>query len=81
MNITIYSTPTCPYCKLVKDYFKEKEIAYQDIDVSSDPSAANEMVKKSGQMGVPVIDLNGQIIVGWNKTALEEALSGAKQKA
>lgn len=81
MNITIYSTPTCPYCKLVKDYLKEKGITYQDIDVSSDPSAANEMVKKSVQMGVPVIDINGQIIVGWNKSALEEALSGAKQKA
>ncbi len=81
MNITIYSTPTCPYCKLVKDYLKEKSIEYKDIDVSADPQAANEMVKKSGQMGVPVIDINGQIIVGWNKGALEEALSGAKQKA
>lgn len=81
MTITIYSTPTCPYCKLVKDYLKEKNIAYKDIDVASDPSAANEMVKKSGQMGVPVIDIDGQIIVGWNKGALEEALSGAKQKA
>lgn len=81
MTITIYSTPTCPYCKLVKDYLKEKNITYKDIDVASDPSAANEMVKKSGQMGVPVIDIDGQIIVGWNKGALEEALSGAKQKA
>lgn len=81
MNITIYSTPTCPYCKLTKDFLKEQGIVYKEIDVSADPSAANEMVKKSGQMGVPVVDINGQIIVGWNKTALEEALAGAKQKA
>ncbi|MCC7357409.1 glutathione S-transferase N-terminal domain-containing protein [Candidatus Uhrbacteria bacterium] len=74
MNITIYSTPTCPYCKLAKEYLKEKKIDFKDIDVSADSVAANEMVKKSGQMGVPVIDIGGQIIVGWNKTALEEAL-------
>ncbi|MFZ2803764.1 MAG: Uxx-star family glutaredoxin-like (seleno)protein [Patescibacteria group bacterium] len=80
MKITIYSTPTCPYCKLTKEFLKEKGIAFADIDVSSDPAAANEMVKKSGQMGVPVIDIDGQIIVGWNKGALEEAI-GMKAKA
>jgi len=80
MTVKVYSTPTCPYCKLAKEFLKEKDIAYSDIDVSADPAAANEMVKKSGQMGVPVIDINGQIIVGWNKGALEEAL-GMKQKA
>ena len=74
MTVKVYSTPTCPYCKLTKEYLKEKNIAFSDIDVSADPAAANEMVKKSGQMGVPVIDIGGQIIVGWNKTALEEAL-------
>ncbi len=74
MNIIVYSTPTCPYCKLAKEFLKEKAIDFKDIDVSADSSAANEMVKKSGQMGVPVIDVGGQIIVGWNKTALEEAL-------
>lgn len=80
MNITVYSTPTCPYCKLTKDFLKEKGITYKDIDVSADPAAANEMVKKSGQMGVPVTDINGTIIVGWNKSELETAL-GMKQKA
>lgn len=80
MTIKIYSTPTCPYCKLVKEFLKEKDIAFVDIDVSADPQSANEMVKKSGQMGVPVIDIDGQVIVGWNKGALEEAL-GMKQKA
>lgn len=80
MNVKIYSTPTCPYCKLTKEFLKEKGIAFAEIDVSADPAAANEMVKKSGQMGVPVIDIDGKIIVGWNKSALEEAL-GLKQKA
>ena len=65
---------------MTKDFLKEKGIAFSDIDVAADPSAANEMVKKSGQMGVPVIEVNGSVIVGWNKGALEEAL-GMKQKA
>ena len=81
MNITVYSTPTCPYCKLTKDFLKEQSIPFSDIDVSADPASANEMVKKSGQMGVPVIDIDGTIIVGWNKSELERALSGAKKVA
>ena len=80
MNIKIYSTPSCPYCKLAKDFMKEKKIDFKEIDVASDPSAANEMVKISGQMGVPVIDIDGQIIVGWNKDAIEESLSSAAKK-
>ncbi|MSR85727.1 NrdH-redoxin [Candidatus Uhrbacteria bacterium] len=80
MTVKIYSTPTCPYCKLVKDYFKEQEISFSDVDVANNASAANDMVKLSGQMGVPVIDIDGTIIVGWNKSALEEALH-QKQKA
>lgn len=79
MTVKVYSTPTCPYCKLTKDFLKEKGIAFAEIDVASDSAAANEMVKKSGQMGVPVVDIDGQIIVGWNKNALEEAL-GLKVK-
>jgi glutaredoxin-like YruB-family protein len=81
MTVTVYSTPTCPYCKLVKEFLQEKKVAYKDVDVSSDASAANEMVKKSGQMGVPVIDIEGQIIVGWNKSALEESLAKAGSKS
>jgi glutaredoxin-like YruB-family protein len=64
MNVKVYSTPTCPYCKLTKDYFKEKGIAFEDIDVSADSGAAQEMVKLSGQMGVPVVDVDGHVIVG-----------------
>jgi len=80
MNVKVYSTPTCPYCKLTKDYLKEKGVSFEDIDVSADSQAAQEMVKLSGQMGVPVVDVDGHVIVGWNKTMLEEALSGSKKK-
>ncbi|HEU0050848.1 MAG TPA: glutaredoxin domain-containing protein [Patescibacteria group bacterium] len=79
MNVTVYSTPTCPYCKLVKDFLKENSIAFSEIDVASDTAAANEMVKMSGQMGVPVIKIDDEIIVGWNKSALEEVIK-SKQK-
>ncbi|MCC7522795.1 glutathione S-transferase N-terminal domain-containing protein [Candidatus Uhrbacteria bacterium] len=78
MNVKVYSTPTCPYCKLAKDYLREKQIAFEDIDVSADSAAAQTMVKLSGQMGVPVLDINGSVIVGWNKTAIEEALAAVK---
>lgn len=81
MTIKVYSTKTCPYCKLTKDFLTEKGVAFTEIDVAEDPAAANEMVKKSGQMGVPVIEINSDIIVGWNKNALEEALNKAKAKA
>ncbi len=80
MIVKVYSTPTCPYCKLAKDYLKEKNIAFEDIDVASNSDAAQEMVKKSGQMGVPVLEVNGQIIVGWNKSAIEEALASKPSK-
>ncbi len=78
MHITIYTTPTCPYCKLAKDYFKDKNITYKEIDVAADPAAANEMVKKSGQMGVPVIEISDEIVVGWNESAVDEILKKSK---
>ncbi len=74
MNIRVYSTPTCPYCKMVKGYLDEKGVAYQDIDVSSDEAGKEEMVKKSAQMGVPVIDVHGTIIIGFDKEKIEKAL-------
>ena len=80
MHITIYSTPTCPYCKLAKDFLKEKGLNFTEIDVASDPSSANDMVKKSGQMGVPVIEIDGQIVVGWNQAALNEILEQSASK-
>lgn len=79
MKIKVYSTPTCPYCKLVKDYLHDQSLAFEDIDVAANGDAAKEMVKISGQMGVPVIDVNGQIIVGWNKQALEDVIQHQKR--
>ena len=81
MKVKIYTTPTCPYCKLAKSYMDEQGVAYEEIDVAADSEAAQEMVKVSGQMGVPVIMVDDQVIVGWNKTALEEALGSKKAKA
>ena len=74
MAVKVYSTPTCPWCFKVKQYLKEKNIPFEDIDVSRDQQAAQEMVQKSGQMGVPVIDINGKIIIGFDVQAINEAL-------
>ena len=73
-NITVYSTPTCPYCTMAKEYLTSKNFAYTNIDVAADPAKADEMIKKSGQMGVPVIDIDGAIIVGFDKSKINAAL-------
>jgi glutaredoxin-like YruB-family protein len=73
-KVIVYSTPTCPYCHAAKEFLKENKIDYKDIDVSKDQTAAQEMIEKSGQMGVPVIDINGTIIVGYDKEAIKKAL-------
>ena len=69
--ITIYSLPTCAFCKLAKDYFHEHKISYKEVDVDKDPAAQTEMIAKSGQYSVPVIDVNGQIVVGFQKNSLD----------
>ena len=73
-KVKVYSTPTCPYCKMAKDFLTEKEIEFEDVDVSQNHEAANEMIKKSGQMGVPQIEINGKMIVGFNREAIEKEL-------
>jgi glutaredoxin-like YruB-family protein len=73
-NIKVYSTPTCPYCIRAKDYLKQKNVTFQNIDVSTDKAGLDEMVKVSGQMGVPVIIVDGQIVVGFDRERLEELL-------
>lgn len=73
-NVTVYSTPTCPYCNSVKEFLTQKGISFKDVDVSADEAKAEEMIKKSGQMGVPVIDFSGQIIIGFDKPKLEAAV-------
>ncbi len=72
--ITLYSTPTCPWCHKAKDYLDSKNVEYEDVDVSQNTEGAHEMVKKSGQMGVPVLDINGKILVGFNPMEIDEAL-------
>jgi len=75
MDVKVYSTKTCSYCVMAKQYLSAKGIDYQDIDVSTDKTAADEMVKISGQMGVPVIVAGGEIIVGFDKARLEAILN------
>jgi len=74
-KVKVYSTQTCPWCHKVKEFLKEKKIKFEDIDVGADQKAANEMVEKSGQMGVPVTDIDGTVIVGFDKEAIEKALA------
>lgn len=75
MAVVIYSTPTCGYCNKLKDYFKKMNVSFTDVNVAVDRAKAEEMVKKSGQMGVPVVDINGKIIVGFNKPEIDKALN------
>ena len=76
-EIKLYSTPSCPYCRMAKDFLEEEKVAYSVIDVSEDEKAAQEMVDKSGQMGVPVMELGNVIIVGFDRGAYRKALVDA----
>jgi len=73
-KVRIFSTPSCVYCVTLKGYLTDHDISFEDIDVSADEKALDEMIKKSGQMGVPVIDINGEIIVGFDKNKINELL-------
>ena len=74
-NVKVYSTISCPYCVKVKDYLTKSNISFENIDVGADKDRAQEMINKSGQMGVPVIDIDGKIIIGLDKPKLDEELS------
>ena len=74
-TIKIYSTPTCPWCKKAKAYLGEKGIAFESVDVSEDEKAQKEMIEKSGQMGVPVIDIDGKIIIGFDVEQINQTLN------
>lgn len=78
-KVIIYSTPTCVYCKMAKDFFAKNGIQYEEHDVAMDQAAREEMFNKSHQMGVPVIDVGGDIIVGFDKKTLEDLLLPVKQ--
>lgn len=74
-KVTVYSTPSCPWCHKVKDFLKENKIEFEDKDVSSDDKAREAMIEKSGQMGVPVLDIDGTVIVGFDIEKIKSALS------
>ena len=78
-EITVYTTSTCPWCRMLKDYLTDKKVKFRNIDVGMDSKAAKEMVDKSGQMGVPQIEINGRIIVGFDKEELEKELAKVKK--
>jgi len=73
-KVIIYSTPTCPYCLRAKQFLKDNGIKFEDVDVSSDQAKVEEMVKKTGQMGVPVLDIDGTVIVGFDKDKISQAV-------
>lgn len=73
----MYTTPFCKYCKVAKAFFKSKNISITEVDITQDQKAMNEMVKKSRQMAVPVFDIDGRILVGFNRVKIEEALKVA----
>ena len=73
--IKVYSTPSCPYCFTLKEFLKQNNIEFEDIDVSKDEKALKEMVEKSGQMGVPVVEIDGEIVVGFDKEKISKLLN------
>lgn len=81
-KIIVYSTPTCPFCKMAKQFLKEKGVAFEDIDVAADEKKADEMIKKSGQMGVPVIVVaddagKEEVLVGFDREKLTAVITAA----
>lgn len=80
-KVTIYSTPTCGYCKAAKEFLTEKGVAFEDHDVSTDLEKRKEMVEKSGQMGVPVITVGEEMMVGFDEAKLTELLAAGEQPA
>ncbi len=74
-KVMVYSTNSCPYCQMAKAFLRDHNIDFADINVQEDRAAAEEMVKKSGQYGVPVIDIDGQIIVGFDKNRIAALLN------
>lgn len=74
-RVIVFSTPTCSFCNMAKQYFRQKGVKFKDVDVSRDPAAARDMVRRSGQQGVPVIDIGGKIVVGFDRVKIDKYLS------
>lgn len=77
LTAKIYSTPSCPYCVMAKRYLTQKGVQVEDIDVSRDTAAAMEMVQRTGQMGVPVVEMSGELIVGFDRQRIDALLRSA----
>ncbi len=73
-RVILFTTPSCSYCRMAKKYFREQGVRFKDVDVSRDQAAARDMVKRSGQQGVPVIDIGGKIIVGFDRPKIDKYL-------
>ena len=73
-KVIVYSTPSCPYCIRVKQFLTDNDVYFEDVNLSADPSKADEIMRKSGQMGVPVLDIGGEIIIGFDKEKIAQAL-------
>ena len=78
MAVSVYSTPTCVYCSKVKDYLREHQVGFVDYDISRDERKADEMIHKSRQMAVPVIDFNGTVVVGFDKSRLDQLIARSR---
>ena len=74
-KIKIYTTPTCAYCKMAKEYFKSKGFEWEEYNVATDVEKQKEMIDKTGQFGVPVIDIDGKIVIGFDRTKINELLN------
>ena len=79
MAVSVYSTPTCTYCTQIKQYFRDRQVKFVDYDVSRDQRKGEEMVHKSNQTGVPVVDFNGTIIVGFDRSRLDRLITEMKR--
>jgi len=77
--IKVYTTPACPYCTILKEFLKRNNVEFEEIDVAANRDAALEMIAKSGQIGVPVIDIDGTIVIGYNETAIRERLNSIQK--
>ncbi len=74
-KVKIYSTPTCVYCVTLKRFLQEKNISFEEVDVSEDKEAAEEMIQKTGQMGVPVVEIDDEVIVGFDRDKISKLLN------
>ncbi len=74
-KIKVFSTEFCPYCVALKEFLKQSNVAFEEVDVTEDLKAQEEMIEKSGQMGVPVVDINGEIVVGFDRERIKQLLN------